>query len=78
MSFLTIPDTYYDNLRERLKHAKITVNEDMDTVRNVPQHIEHHKGFNFVIYWKTWKISLISFSLFVFGNLCKAGVRPSS
>ena len=34
MNFLTIPDTYYENLRERLKHAKIKVSEDMDTVNS--------------------------------------------
>ncbi|XP_028514516.1 4-hydroxyphenylpyruvate dioxygenase [Exaiptasia diaphana] len=30
--FLSIPDTYYDNLRERLKKASITVKEDLDIV----------------------------------------------
>ncbi|XP_065054292.1 4-hydroxyphenylpyruvate dioxygenase-like [Rhopilema esculentum] len=35
MNFLTIPDTYYENLRERLKHAKITVKEDMDTLQKL-------------------------------------------
>ena len=30
--FLDVPDTYYDNLRERLAKAKIHVNEDIDTV----------------------------------------------
>ena len=31
---MTIPDTYYDQLREKLKNAKITVKEDLDVVRN--------------------------------------------
>jgi len=30
LEFLNPPKSYYDNLRERLKHAKITVAEDMD------------------------------------------------
>ena len=30
--FLTIPSTYYKNLRERLKTAKIKVIEDLDVV----------------------------------------------
>ena len=30
--FLDVPDTYYDNLRERLAKAKIHVKEDIDTV----------------------------------------------
>lgn len=32
MEFLHIPDKYYDNLRERLKTAKITVKEDISEV----------------------------------------------
>ncbi|XP_015747742.1 PREDICTED: 4-hydroxyphenylpyruvate dioxygenase-like [Acropora digitifera] len=32
MKFLTIPDTYYENLRARLKDASITVNENLDVV----------------------------------------------
>ena len=32
MNFLTIPDSYYDALRERLKLSKVKVTEDMDTV----------------------------------------------
>ena len=32
MEFLTIPDTYYENLRARLKDAPITVNENLDVV----------------------------------------------
>ena len=32
--FLDIPDSYYNNLREKLKTAKITVTEDLDVVSN--------------------------------------------
>ncbi len=32
MEFLRIPDSYYNNLREQLKTAKIKVTEDMDMV----------------------------------------------
>ena len=32
MDFLVIPDTYYDNLRTRLKDAPITVKEDLTVV----------------------------------------------
>lgn len=32
MDFLVIPDTYYENLRARLKDAPIKVEEDLDVV----------------------------------------------
>jgi len=32
LEFLNPPKSYYDNLRERLKHAKITVKEDLDRI----------------------------------------------
>ena len=32
MGFLVIPDTYYDNLRARLKDAPIKVKEDLNVV----------------------------------------------
>jgi 4-hydroxyphenylpyruvate dioxygenase-like putative hemolysin len=32
MQFMSIPDTYYTNLKEKLKGAKITVKEDIDVV----------------------------------------------
>ena len=32
LQFMRIPDTYYDQLREKLKNAKITVKEDLDVV----------------------------------------------
>ena len=33
VEFLTIPKTYYANLREALKSSKTKILEDMDTVR---------------------------------------------
>lgn len=30
MEFMSVPDTYYDQLREKLKHAKIKITEDLD------------------------------------------------
>ena len=33
--FLTIPNSYYDNLRERLKSSPITVKEDMDRLQKL-------------------------------------------
>ena len=38
MEFLTIPDTYYENLRARLKDAAITVTEDLDVVSSLLPH----------------------------------------
>uniref|UniRef100_A0A914YYK6 4-hydroxyphenylpyruvate dioxygenase n=1 Tax=Panagrolaimus superbus TaxID=310955 RepID=A0A914YYK6_9BILA len=35
MEFLTIPRNYYDNLRERLKDAKISVKEDLDILQEL-------------------------------------------
>jgi len=35
MQFLDTPDKYYDNLRERLKTASITVTEDLDTIQKL-------------------------------------------
>jgi len=32
LQFMAIPDTYYEQLREKLKNAKITVKEDLDVV----------------------------------------------
>eukprot|EP00794_Sanderia_malayensis_P014029 gene14029-15488_t len=33
--FLTIPDSYYDNLRERLKHSKTKVKENMEILQKL-------------------------------------------
>jgi len=35
LKFLQVPDTYYTNLRERLKNSPITVTEDMDTLQKL-------------------------------------------
>lgn len=33
MDFLSAPDTYYDDLRQNLKTAKIKVEEDLDVLQ---------------------------------------------
>lgn len=33
MLFLQVPDTYYDALRENLKHSKVKVAEDLNTLQ---------------------------------------------
>ncbi|XP_035219753.1 4-hydroxyphenylpyruvate dioxygenase-like [Stegodyphus dumicola] len=35
MEFLSIPDTYYKTLKERLKDAKIKITEDMDQLQKL-------------------------------------------
>ena len=35
LQFMAIPDSYYDQLREKLKSAKITVAEDLNTVSSL-------------------------------------------
>lgn len=35
LQFMSIPDTYYDQLREKLKDAKITVKEDLDVLQKL-------------------------------------------
>ncbi|XP_037092889.1 4-hydroxyphenylpyruvate dioxygenase-like [Pollicipes pollicipes] len=35
MEFLTIPDTYYEQLREQLKHSKVKVEEDLDVLQEL-------------------------------------------
>ena len=47
MEFMSIPDTYYDNLREKLKSAKITVAEDISVVRG--HHRSKHKTIQYNI-----------------------------
>ena len=38
MEFMCVPDTYYEQLRENLKHSKVQITEDLDVlqVRTVP------------------------------------------
>lgn len=35
VKFLDIPDKYYTNLKERLRHSKIAITEDMDTLQKL-------------------------------------------
>lgn len=35
MHFLSVPDTYYDQLRERLSHSRCKIKEDMDTLQKL-------------------------------------------
>lgn len=35
VEFLTIPDAYYDNLRERLRHSPISVKESLDVLQKL-------------------------------------------
>ena len=32
LQFLQVPKTYYSDLRERLKHSKVKISEDLDVV----------------------------------------------
>lgn len=44
VDFLAPPRSYYDNLRERLKHAKIRVAEDMDKLEHLNILIDYDDG----------------------------------
>lgn len=33
MEFMSVPDTYYDQLRENLKHSKVKISEDLDVLQ---------------------------------------------
>lgn len=33
VDFLTIPDSYYDNLRKNLPHMSVKLEEDIDTIQ---------------------------------------------
>lgn len=44
MNFLTIPDSYYDALRERLKLSKVKVTEDMDTLQKLKILVDYDEG----------------------------------
>lgn len=33
MEFMSVPDTYYDQLREKLKHSKVKISEDLDALQ---------------------------------------------
>ncbi|XP_048582062.1 4-hydroxyphenylpyruvate dioxygenase [Nematostella vectensis] len=53
MQFLSIPDKYYDNLRERLKHASITVTESIDELQKLKILVDFDdKGYLLQIFTK--------------------------
>ncbi|XP_067050334.1 4-hydroxyphenylpyruvate dioxygenase-like [Acropora muricata] len=53
MEFLTIPDTYYENLRARLKDASITVNENLDVLQQLKILVDFDdKGYLLQIFTK--------------------------
>ncbi|XP_070572963.1 4-hydroxyphenylpyruvate dioxygenase-like [Ptychodera flava] len=53
MQFLVIPDSYYDNLKERLKNSPIKVEEDMDTLQKLKILIDFDdKGYLLQIFTK--------------------------
>lgn len=33
MEFMSVPDTYYDQLREKLKHSKVKITEDLEALQ---------------------------------------------
>uniref|UniRef100_A0A7N6BJ03 4-hydroxyphenylpyruvate dioxygenase n=1 Tax=Anabas testudineus TaxID=64144 RepID=A0A7N6BJ03_ANATE len=35
MEFMSVPDTYYDQLREKLKHSKVKITEDLDVLQKL-------------------------------------------
>ncbi|KAM9857957.1 4-hydroxyphenylpyruvate dioxygenase-like [Aulostomus maculatus] len=35
MEFMSVPDTYYEQLREKLKHSKVQVTEDLDVLQEL-------------------------------------------
>uniref|UniRef100_A0A7N8YMP3 4-hydroxyphenylpyruvate dioxygenase n=1 Tax=Mastacembelus armatus TaxID=205130 RepID=A0A7N8YMP3_9TELE len=35
MEFMSVPDTYYDQLRERLKYSKVKITEDLDALQEL-------------------------------------------
>ena len=63
LEFLTIPDSYYDQLREKLKSAKITVAEDLNTVSSL------WSGLFKILFFSLWphSRSISSFSMHVLG-----------
>ncbi|KAI0240449.1 4-hydroxyphenylpyruvate dioxygenase [Lamellibrachia satsuma] len=53
LQFLEVPDSYYDNLRERLSKAKIHVNEDIDTLQKLRILVDFdEKGYLLQIFTK--------------------------
>ena len=54
--FLTIPKTYYKNLRERLRHSKTVVKEDMDILENLNILVDFDEN-GYLLQVKSWKES---------------------
>jgi 4-hydroxyphenylpyruvate dioxygenase len=53
LQFLSIPDKYYENLRKRLAHAKISVKEDIDTLQKLKILIDYDdQGYLLQIFTK--------------------------
>lgn len=53
VEFLTIPDSYYDNLRKNLPHANIKVKEDIDILQKNKILIDYDdKGYLLQIFTK--------------------------
>lgn len=53
MDFLVIPDTYYENLRARLKDAPIKVEEDLDVLQDLKILVDFDdKGYLLQIFTK--------------------------
>lgn len=51
--FLTIPTTYYDNLREKLKSSSTKVQEDLDKVQELNILVDYdEKGYLLQIFTK--------------------------
>lgn len=46
VEFLTIPDTYYENLKKGLEHAGIKVEEDIETLQKLKILVDYDdKGY---------------------------------
>jgi 4-hydroxyphenylpyruvate dioxygenase len=53
LEFLNIPEKYYENLRKRLSHAKISVKEDIDTLQKLKILIDYDdQGYLLQIFTK--------------------------
>ncbi len=53
LEFLEVPDTYYENLRKRLEHSNIKVEEDIETLQKLKILIDYDdKGYLLQIFTK--------------------------
>lgn len=46
MEFMSVPDTYYQQLREKLKHSKVKIAEDL-SILEVRQYLERWNDSEF-------------------------------